>query len=62
MKATVIKNPGNPKEWAIEINQGVQYFRLDYYTRIKSEAAWMARMFQTALRNHDKERRTKSGK
>jgi len=51
MKATV-KKTGKRGEWKVEIQQGHQYFTLDYFAP-KKECEWMAKMFRTALKDHD---------
>jgi hypothetical protein len=49
MKVKVISSPHSSKEFTVELNQGAQYFRLDY-TGNKTECQWMAKMFRTALK------------
>lgn len=43
-------------DWGVRLTQGVQSFRLSYYTKVKEEAQWMAEMFEKALKAHDDER------
>lgn len=54
MKAKVIPSHRNTKEFTVELQQGSQYFRLDY-TGNKAECQWMAKMFRTALKKHSAE-------
>lgn len=52
MTARVVKSRKDPKQFTVEIKQGVQYFRLDYCAS-KEECKWMADMFRKALESHD---------
>lgn len=55
MKIKVVKNWG---EWSVQITQGCQTFHADFYgdrETTQEEAQYMARMFRTALKNHDAE-------
>jgi len=54
MKVTVVPSRRNSKEFTIELEQGAQYFRLDY-SGPKIEARWYAKMFRVALKKHDQE-------
>jgi hypothetical protein len=54
MKVSVVTSPKNSKEYTVELQQGAQYFRLDY-TGTKDECKWYAKMFRTALKKHDAE-------
>jgi hypothetical protein len=58
MKISVVKSYHDPKLYSVEIKQGVQYFRLAYHAS-KDECRWMAKMFCTALKNHDLEQASK---
>lgn len=42
------------KQWCVWFKQGVQEFRLDFFTT-KTECQWMAQMLRKALRAHDTE-------
>jgi hypothetical protein len=53
MKVRVVPSPKlsakREKEFTVELQQGAQYFRLDY-TGAKSECQWYAKMFRVALK------------
>jgi hypothetical protein len=53
MRVKVVPSRKKSEEFQVELNQGVQYFRLDY-SAPKEECQWMAKMFRKALRDHDK--------
>lgn len=54
MKVLVVTSRRNSKEYSVELQQGSQFFRLDY-SGSKIEARWMAKMFRKALDKHDEE-------
>ncbi len=54
MKVRVIPSPKSSKEFTVELQQGAQYFRLDYVGN-KAECSWYAKMFRVALKKHDSE-------
>ncbi len=54
MKVSVVPSYRSAKEFTVEIQQGAQYFRVDY-TGSKEECKWYAKMFRTALKKHDAE-------
>jgi hypothetical protein len=54
MKVRVVPSPKSTKEFTVELQQGAQYFRLDY-TGAKSEAQWYAKMFRVALKKSESE-------
>jgi len=55
MIARVVKSFRDPKQFTVQIKQGVQSFRLDYCAS-KIECQWMAKMFRKALKAHDEVR------
>jgi len=55
MKTSVIPSRRYSNAWTVQIKQGHQYFTLDYNVETRKEAAWMARMFRTALKKHNEE-------
>jgi hypothetical protein len=54
MKVSVVTSPRDSKEFTVELQQGAQYFRLDYHGA-KEECKWYAKMFRKALQKHDAE-------
>ena len=54
MKVRVVPSPKSSKEFTVELQQGAQYFRLDY-TGAKSECQWYAKMFRVALKKSSAE-------
>jgi hypothetical protein len=55
MKASVVLYGDR---YAVQVKQGVQYFRLDYLSS-EEECEWMAKMFNIAIEAHDAERKKK---
>lgn len=55
MITRVVTSRHDQREYTVEIQQGVQYFRLDY-SGSRKDAMWMALMFRKALKSHDKEK------
>lgn len=61
MKVSVVPSYRNPKEYTVRIAQEHQSFRLDFHGS-RQHAMWMARMFRTALKRHNEERRAREQK
>jgi hypothetical protein len=56
MKVKVVRSHHDKEEWAVEVSEGVQHFRLDY-SSTKADCKWMAKMFMNALAKHDEQKR-----
>jgi hypothetical protein len=54
MRVRVVRSYHDPKQFTVQISQGVRSFRLDY-TETKTQCQWMAKMFRRALKERDDE-------
>jgi hypothetical protein len=54
MKITVKPSHRFVQQYTVEVQQGVQSFRLDYIGTMR-ECAWYARQFREVLKNHNAE-------